>query len=377
MARSVRKRGIINYGLLILTSLLLILCVVLIIMFVNQNAKETFANQSEYESEINNLKQELKQLNEEYEKLKKRNNDTAELAAMREVIAEKENEIMRLQAEINKIEGIEYFDINAQIEIMRQIYELLHNPPIEESKIALYYEDIYNGYKFTYNADTEFDSASLIKLPFTLSIFKNASIEYINTLGVEEPELKYDFAKIFKYSEEFHQKGSGKIIDQPEGTKYTYLELFEYLLKYSDNVAYSILRQEYNVWDMRNYVNSAKLTSMYTTMSNMSAADGGQILKDVYEFTNSSAVYAETMLNSMINSAHTVMIANGVYPDITAHKYGWDTGAYHDMGIVYNENPYVIVFLSNLDKGGTVINEYVQSIVQLIAKLHENFYKIN
>jgi len=116
---------------------------------------------------------------------------------------------------------------------------------------------------------------------------------------------------------------------------------------------------------------------MEKTMSNMSAADGGQILKDVYEFTNSSAVYAETMLNSMINSAHTVMIANGVYPDKTAHKYGWDTGAYHDMGIVYNENPYVIVFLSNLDRGGTVINEYVQSIVKLIAKLHENFYKIN
>jgi hypothetical protein len=58
-----------------------------------------------------------------------------------------------------------------------------------------------------------------------------------------------------------------------------------------------------------------------------------------------------------------------------AHKYGWDTGAYHDMGIVFDKNPYVVVILTDLDSGGTEVDDYIRSVLKLIDKLHENFYK--
>ena len=309
--------------------------------------------------------------------------------------------ITKLQEDIKKLESVYSVDINAQFAILNQLNELLENPPmikrevevkkedgtvekvIEEEKprLALYYEDILNGYKFAFNADEEFDSASLIKLPFTLAIFEKVNEEYEKNKDAEgEVTLKYDLNKKFTYTKADYQSGSGKIITEPENTEYTHLQLFEYLLLYSDNVAYNVLRSEYELMEFREMVQRLGAKSMYKTLSNMSAADGGKILKEVYKFTSNPAnvtepsPYAQLMLTSMLESAHTVMISYGVHPTPTAHKYGWDAGAYHDMGIVYDDKPYVLVFLSNMDQGGKEVNEYVQTVVKLVAKLHSNFF---
>jgi Beta-lactamase class A len=306
--------------------------------------------------------------------------------------------IAKLEDDIKKLESVYSVDINAQFTILNQLNELLENPPmikrevevtredgtiekvIEEEKprIALYYEDIMNGYKFAFNADEAFDSASLIKLPFSLAIFEKATEEYEKNKDVEgEVALKYDLNQKFTYTSAAYQSGSGKIITEPEDTEYTHLQLFEYLLLYSDNVAYNELRNGYGFEEFREMVYRIGATSMYKTLSNMSAADGGKILKEVYNFTSNvsnPSPYAELMLNSMVESAHTVMISYAVHPTKTAHKYGWDAGAYHDMGIVYDNKPYALVFLSNMEQGGKEVNEYVQSVVKLIAKLHSNFF---
>ena len=76
-----------------------------------------------------------------------------------------------------------------------------------------------------------------------------------------------------------------------------------------------------------------------------------------------------------MSSIHTVMIGYGVSPKKIAHKYGWDTNAYHDMAIVYDEHPYVLVFMSNMDQGGSQVNAYIQKVVSLIDDFHENFYR--
>lgn len=80
------------------------------------------------------------------------------------------------------------------------------------------------------------------------------------------------------------------------------------------------------------------------------------------------------MKDAMIKSAHLVLIPYSVSPKKTAHKYGWDIGSYCDMGIVYAENPYVLAILTNYEKGGKEVNEYLQSVLKLINKMHDNFY---
>ena len=57
-----------------------------------------------------------------------------------------------------------------------------------------------------------------------------------------------------------------------------------------------------------------------------------------------------------------------------AHKYGWDEDSYHDMAIVYDEHPYILVIMSDLDAGGTEENKYIRDIARSIHSIHKNFY---
>ncbi|WP_294487565.1 biotin/lipoyl-binding protein, partial [uncultured Ruminococcus sp.] len=51
-------------------------------------------------------------------------------------------------------------------------------------------------------------------------------------------------------------------------------------------------------------------------------------------------------------SNYAVLITSAVYPTPCAHKYGWDEASYHDMAIVYDEHPYVLAIMTDLDQGG-------------------------
>jgi hypothetical protein len=113
---------------------------------------------------------------------------------------------------------------------------------------------------------------------------------------------------------------------------------------------------------------------MYKKPVGMSAADAGKCMKAVYEFTESDAYYAAFMKDALIGSVHLTMIPTSVSPKTAAHKYGWDVGAYNDMAIVYAENPFVLSVMTNYDKGGKEVNEYIQSLLKLINKMHDNFY---
>jgi len=410
---------------LIMAILLLVACVGLLMILQIERSdndiytKQTNANLTNLSNELSGLQnefttltterdtmlQQIGDLETEKEQLIKSFTDSdvryKELAEKLEDLHSEVNKrdvaIQKLESDIKKLESVYSVDINAQFAILNQLTALLENPPMirweeevtndegivekilyeRKPRIALYYEDIFNGYKYAFNADEAFDSASLIKLPFTLALFEKAAEEYEkNKDATGEVQLKYDFGKKFTYTAADYQSGSGIIITEPENTEYTYLQLFEYLLLYSDNVSYYVLRNEYDLKEFRDMIYRIEAKSMYKTLSNMSAADGGKILKAVYEFTSSAAPspYAELMLTSMLESAHTVMITYGVHPTKVAHKYGWDAGAYHDMGIVYDDKPYVLTFLSDMDQGGKEVNEYVQSVVKLIAKLHANFF---
>ncbi len=276
--------------------------------------------------------------------------------------------------------------------------------------LAVYYYDINNGYEYSYNGDYVFDSASLIKAPMALSILQSADeyykAEYDEALAQllsdsellekEEPEESeeipkytgeealtiteeddpYTLGEVFTYEEEFSMPGSGVIKEDEEGKEYTFAELFGYMLKYSDNVAYSQIRQKYGFGYLRDYAYANKLTSMYETLSNMSARDAGKIMLDIYEYSLTETAFSDLIIESLNEGMHTVMISRAVYPKDSAHKYGWALGAYHDMAIVYDENPYIVVFMSDLDQGGKEVDEYIWQVIGLIDELHDNFYKM-
>jgi len=343
----------------------------------------------------------------------------------------KDKEIEELVENIAALEKVYLVDINEQFDILNQLTALLENPytydvevetehedgtiTVElvpfEPKIGIFYQDINNGYTYAYNADEVFDPASMVKAPYILSLLQAASDEeaqiaearrlfeeeqaflaenspqydeYGNIIpGTEfvpsefvEPERVFDMTKTIIYTrEEYFQEGSGEIALAEDGTEYTYADLFFHVLECSDNVAYRILKGVYGTELYSQYVLKLGAKSLYKEPTGMTARDACKVMKSIYDFTESDAYYASFMKNTMINSRHRVIIPYSVSPYQVAHKYGWADGSYCDMGIVYADNPYVLSILTNYDIGGEEVNEYLQSILKLVNRLHNNFYK--
>jgi beta-lactamase class A len=360
------------------------------------------------ESELAAAKAEKEELVRSFEDSDSRYRELNErLDALNAEIADRDAQIKELEQNIAKLETVYMVDINAQFDILNELAEKLANPvqieikteithedgtvteeiTYENPRIALYYEDINNGYKYAYNADEVFDPASMIKAPFILSLLEAASeeeakIEEARAAAEEagtpftEPERTFDMTKKVIYTKsEYYQPGSGEIRESEDGTEYTYKDLFYHVLECSDNVAYAILRNTFGTGYYGDLVVRLNAVSMYKKPTGMSAADAGKCMKAIYEFTESDAFYAGFMKDAMIGSRHQVMIPYAVSPKKTAHKYGWDTGAYNDMGIVYADNPYVLAILTNYDEAGKEVNEYIQSVLSLVDKMHDNFYK--
>lgn len=113
---------------------------------------------------------------------------------------------------------------------------------------------------------------------------------------------------------------------------------------------------------------------MKTEPDKTTASDLALIMKRLYTFAESGAEYAPLVKHAMSEAAHNVMICGGISGKTVLHQHGWSEGAYHDMALVYDEHPYVLVITTDLDEGGDTINSYVQRIAELIDGIHESFY---
>ncbi len=343
---------------------------------------------------------------------------SAELASLKETLNEKQTEIDGLKNDIRELEQIYSVDLNRQMEILAELEKLLTEgapmnkvetpllnadgtpmlgddgrPAVEiryvYPKLAVYYEDIGRGYRYGWNENLSFYSASCVKAPFALSILQEASeekaeydlllAEYIAQNGpvdaLPDYEWKFNFDKVFTYTKDSYKPGSGVIKNEEYGVQYTYYELFQKMLRYSDNVAFHELKDCYGTSRLKKLAKDLGTKAMKNNVYQATAADLGKSMKAIYQFIESDAAYAPLMRDALKSSIHTVMIGYGVSPKKIAHKYGWDTEAYHDMAIVYDKHPYVLVVMSDMDSGGNKVNEYLQKVVALLDDLHENFYR--
>lgn len=272
-------------------------------------------------------------------------------------------------------------------------------------KISLYYEDILNGWSLGVAPDEVYDAASVIKAPYILSVLEtiardeqkfrdrmkaeNKPIEKIDKDGdgvAESDDIKfsdpsYDISEEIVYDKAtMYKSGSGKIQSMDDGTTFTIKDFFEYTLLYSDNVAYQQLRKRYGYSTMTALASKLGTRTLLLGGNSMSARDAGTLFKEIYRFVQNdegfdNASYGNLMKNAMLQGNHTVIIPAGVSPSRAMHKYGWDTGAYHDAAVVLDENPYVLAVFSDLDVGGDDVNLFLRGIVKRVNTIHKNLNK--
>ncbi len=266
--------------------------------------------------------------------------------------------------------------------------------------VSVYYEDLATGYSYGYEENKVYDSASVIKAPWVLSLLQAVAADEqkfydglflteelppkVDTDGDGEPDSfqitysdpLFDLSEKVIYDKEtMYKEGSGDIKDMEDGTEFTWLDFVKYTLEKSDNVAYQAMRERYGFDLMTALARRTGANSVLKNGRNMTAADAGKLFKAIYNFIETDEKYGQIMKESMRKSRHTVIIPYGVYPNAAVHKYGWDVNAYHDAAIVmYGDKPFILTVFSDLDNGGAEVNAFLSDIVRMVFKLHKGFY---
>ena len=77
-------------------------------------------------------------------------------------------------------------------------------------------------------------------------------------------------------------------------------------------------------------------------------------------------------MNNFLNARPKFISGKNNYK--VANKSGWSGSAIHDVSIVFAENPYIVVALSNL--GATdIYMSYFNKVNNLTYKLHTEYWK--
>lgn len=243
------------------------------------------------------------------------------------------------------------------------VEELLDTPPYHDAKVTFCYEDLTTGYTYSYNGDSKMWAASVMKLPYALSLLRKTETEDI---GLDD---------IFVYTGEEYVDGTGVIQNMPHGSAFTYAELIMLSMRYSDNIAQSQLRKKYGTDLYYEYVRSIGADSFTGEWGwEMTAKHGAAVLREAWEYIEGDYRYSAHLKEAMLNTEHKVMLSPGLKGKEFARKYGWDADGYNDAGIVYDEHPYTLVFLSDMTSGDWGVNGYITQVARLVNEAHEKMW---
>lgn len=241
-----------------------------------------------------------------------------------------------------------------------------YKPPV-----AFYYMDIASGHTMEYNTEYIFYTASVIKEPYVL--FALMEIEKAELAG-DVKDTKFDVDKTFIYTEDKYKSGSGIIQNSEFGSAYTYYDLLKLTIMHSDNIAFSELRNIFGRKGFNVFSESIGVENPQKKLYSANAREMGAYLLETYKYFESGGKYADDLKNWMLGTNHRIMIPSAVKPFPVANKYGWDIGAYHDIAIVFDEHPYLLVIMTELENGTRDDNIFIRELAAKINEIHISLY---
>ncbi len=227
---------------------------------------------------------------------------------------------------------------------------------------AYSYKDIYTGFTVSYNANQNIFSASSIKAPKDIYIYEMAS------------EGKINLDEELTYTGNYVNSGSGVLKNKPVNTKYTVRTLLEYSTVTSDNAAHNMLMDRFGRENMLKFWSEKGTTGIFTLQTNWgvtNAHDATIYMEELYRFYASNDEYGNALMNNFLNSYPKFIKGKNNWK--VASKSGWAGTALHEVTIVFADNPYILVALSNL--GDKEYQSYFDTVNELTYQLHEEYWK--
>ncbi|MCL2578105.1 MAG: class A beta-lactamase-related serine hydrolase [Defluviitaleaceae bacterium] len=247
------------------------------------------------------------------------------------------------------------------------------------NNISVFYKNIETGFTHIHNPERVFFGASLSKSNHALYTFQLAERGLL------------DMYEIHTYSSRDEWGGTGVLRFGPVGRELTTRDLLGYSMRESDNAAFRMLvRLTTNAeYSYRQFVTDIGAETRFirdTYAQNTSARDAGIFMTEIFNYIENPSMFGHYLKDDMLNTAQTShphftrwegsngMGDNGVGTDVNIHmiqtdyplarKYGWSGGAFHDAGIIYAPSPYILVILSNRERGAHDLFGQISRFVQ-------------
>ncbi len=232
---------------------------------------------------------------------------------------------------------------------------------------AFYIVSLDDGMTVAYNVDKQFETASSIKAPYALWIYKQIAAGAISA------------DQIIPYESYYYNPGTGVVKNSAPGTPYTVRDLVYYSLHESDNVAHIMLHKTFGVKGYNDMLGTLGTKQLYLTAGNpwgmTSCRSAALIWQDIFNFSlqsNEGITFLNILSNGKYNYYKEVM------PTIaSASKTGF---ANHDVlttGIVFDKHPYIAIAIAN--KGGnrgayTQVLQFINFMNEIMIE-YDNYLK--
>ncbi len=190
------------------------------------------------------------------------------------------------------------------------------------------------GDTYGVSTDSQFQGASLLKLPLMVLAYKMSEEGSLNL------ETKYSLKEEDKVS------GSGVLFSAKAGTEYSYRELIGHMGHESDRTAYKVMKDVIGDDNFKNFLNSVGALHTDINSGLTTPNDIGVIFQKIWNGSLLKEGDKEELLDYLTNTIYENWITAGVPKGVkVAHKFGTDSGVLADGGIVEAPSPYVLIIM--------------------------------
>ena len=277
------------------------------------------------------------------------------------------------EKEINKIDivskkyksnNITVTDSNFKIsdELTNKIYDTINS---YGKKNSFYMISLDDGMTVGYNVDFVYETASSIKAPYALYIYREIANGNI------------DRNQLIEYKKKHENKGTGSVKNSEFGTQFTVEELVYHSLHESDNVAHIMLHDTFGVKGYNTMLKNLGTKQLYLSSSNpwgfTSPRSAAILWQDIYNFsiTNEEGIEFLNILSNVMYNYYDEVVPN--IP--SASKAGFAKKDVVVTGIIFDEYPYIAIAVANT--GGNIgTNRQVIKLIDYMDSImteYENY----
>lgn len=192
-----------------------------------------------------------------------------------------------------------------------------------------------NGSNYGVNENEVFQAASLIKLPVIFAMYSEAEAKNI------------DLDQKYRLKESDKIKGSGSLYGKPAGYIITYREIVRLMGKQSDNTAFNIAVSLLGKGKINEVVKELGMIRTSLEKNETTPEDVGTFFERLQNGNLISDSSKNEILDALTNTIYEDLLPAGIPDEIRiAHKYGSEVHVLNDAGIVFSNDPFILVVMS-------------------------------